>query len=610
MAVANKKKILFPLLAICVGLLPLVLLEGIFRVFDFASPQQVVDTSSGFSGYQPLFSLDDSKTTYTTTRNRALYFGDQAFEAVKPEHIFRMFFLGGSTVRGRPFAVDSAFAKWVELELNQRSHSTSYQSVNCGGLSYASFRLKHISQEVLNYKPDLLVLATGHNEFLENRTFHQQRQQSEARSALESLRLVVWLRSMLGQDVDSFKDSSDQQLPENVTTRLDEESGYASYHWDPQWKTEVTGQYKESLQAIIQQCRTANIPLVLVCLGSNLRDCPPFKSEFPPDLTTQNKQDFLDLFAQATDLANQPAVALERYKQCLAITDQHALLHYRIGRALEQTGDTKNAYQHYLKAKDLDICPLRLTEEMDKIQRQLARKYHVPLVDARTTLESASMAGIPGYEMYVDHVHPTLHGHQMIAGAIVDMLLEQDLVQVDRDMDIREYQSLYSDYLQSLPLAFFSNGARRVNWLEDWARRDKQIVELKPFDLRGHLAVVHRQLGFDQFEHAQHELDKTREKFGNISEAVLQQAFTFHSHGRYQTARMLLEWLYENETDEILVQQIQYARMINAECLGDRGVAILIYDNYFKRLPFEVSGNAPWREFMPDIWERVNLENQ
>ena len=103
MLVANKKKVLFSLLAICVGLLPLAILEGIFHAFDIASPEQVVDTSSGFSAHQPLFSLNNDKTTYVTTRNRALYFGDQSFEAIKPKDTYRMFFLGGSTVRGRPF---------------------------------------------------------------------------------------------------------------------------------------------------------------------------------------------------------------------------------------------------------------------------------------------------------------------------------------------------------------------------------------------------------------------------------------------------------------------------------------------------------------------------
>ena len=610
MPVANKKKIVFPLLAICVGVLPLILLEGIFRVFDIASPELVVDTSSGFSNNQPLFSLNEGKTSYVTTRNRALYFGDQEFAAPKPNNTYRMFFLGGSTVRGRPFEVDSAFAKWVALELNQRSHSTRYESVNCGGLSYASFRLKHISQEVINYQPDLIVLATGHNEFLENQTFNNESRQTDVRSALESLRLVVWLRNLLGHDVDSFKESSGESLPENVNARLDEESGYSSYHWDPDWKEQVTKQYKESLEIIIQQCKSSDTPLILVCLGSNLRDCPPFKSEFPTELSPRDKQQFLDLFAQATDLTDQPEAALNRYEQCLEISDQYALLHYRLGRTHEQLGDVVKAKQHYLLAKDLDICPLRLSEQMDNIQRELARLHGIPLIDARTALERASQNNIPGYEMYVDHVHPTLHGHTIIAGAIVDELINSKLVTTDTDMNVRDYQYLYSDYVNSLPLAFFSNGARRVNWLENWARRDLQMLELEPFDLRGSLAAVHRLLGFNQLEQARYELDKTQQRYGNITQPVLQLALTFQNHGRHQIARNLLEWLLENETDNGQRQQIQYARMINAETIGDRGVAILIYDNYFDRLPFEVDENAPWREFVPDIWERVKLENQ
>ena len=43
--------------------------------------------------------------------------------------------------------------------------------INCGGVSYASYRLGPILDEVLGYEPDLIMLYTGHNEFLEARTY-------------------------------------------------------------------------------------------------------------------------------------------------------------------------------------------------------------------------------------------------------------------------------------------------------------------------------------------------------------------------------------------------------------------------------------------------------
>ena len=45
-----------------------------------------------------------------------------------------------------------------------------WQVVNCGGVSYASYRLTPILEEVLTYQPDLMIVCTGHNEFLEARS--------------------------------------------------------------------------------------------------------------------------------------------------------------------------------------------------------------------------------------------------------------------------------------------------------------------------------------------------------------------------------------------------------------------------------------------------------
>ena len=68
-------------------------------------------------------------------------------------------------------------------------------------------------------------------------------------------------------------------LKREVDTRLDAQSGYGSYHRDDEWRQSVIDQYEESLRAMVKVCRDAQVPLILVNLGDNLRDCPPFKSE-------------------------------------------------------------------------------------------------------------------------------------------------------------------------------------------------------------------------------------------------------------------------------------------------------------------------------------------
>ena len=152
------------------ALLPFLALELALVILDVANPSLADDPLSGFSQSGRLFELDQRDEVYRTATARGLFFGDQEFAAEKPEDGFRVFCLGGSTVRGRPFTTESSFTRWLDLELADRSEGRTIEAVNCGGLSYASYRLRPIVAEVLRYRPDLIVVATGHNEFLEDRS--------------------------------------------------------------------------------------------------------------------------------------------------------------------------------------------------------------------------------------------------------------------------------------------------------------------------------------------------------------------------------------------------------------------------------------------------------
>ncbi len=74
----------------------------------------------GSAAASPLFELEEDGATYCTARSRQLFFGRQQLKREKPERTFRIFGLGGSTVRGRPYETDSAFLKWLEIELDGR----------------------------------------------------------------------------------------------------------------------------------------------------------------------------------------------------------------------------------------------------------------------------------------------------------------------------------------------------------------------------------------------------------------------------------------------------------------------------------------------------------
>ncbi len=495
----------FKILAVLIGLLPFVMLEAGLRFFDRGASAEAVDPFVGFSEKYPLFARHGD--IHRTSGSREPFFPPQQFLATRPTNGFRVFCLGGSTVHGRPYEFETAFPKWLELELAASDASRKYEIVNCGGISYASYRLASIVAEVLRYEPDLIILATGHNEFLEARTYQGVKSRSRARSSIEhfvlSLRTVTFARKLFHRDPSSGNPSAGSAENLEVQTRLDDGSGYASYQRDDDWHRQVMTQFEDSVQNMIDRCRGAGVPLMLVKLGSNLRDCPPYKSEHRPGLSVEDEAKWQELFDTATEIeATEPERALELYRKSEAIDGEFALLPYRIARLLDKNGKTAEAAKEYLRAKDFDICPLRIFERGAAYLETVASETKTPLVDVRALLESKSRDGIPGYDWYMDHVHPTIGGHQLIGRSLADRMRKEGWLPGTSALMKDDRSGVYAKHFQELGAAYLGNGSRRVQWLENWARRQRLHDEVLPKDAQGFLRLGFRALDFADFEGA------------------------------------------------------------------------------------------------------------
>ncbi len=162
------------LLALLLGCCLLLVIESAFRGLGWGREDLGVDPFVGFAGVQPLFVLSDDGLRFEVPKIRQEYFRPESFPAEKADNAFRIFVLGGLTVQGRPYAIETSFSTWLELCLPLADPSRQWEVINCGGVSYASYRLAPILQEILKGRaPDLIILYTGQNEFLEDRAYDQ-----------------------------------------------------------------------------------------------------------------------------------------------------------------------------------------------------------------------------------------------------------------------------------------------------------------------------------------------------------------------------------------------------------------------------------------------------
>lgn len=543
---------MFILVALAAGCVPLVLLEAGLRLTGVGANQPYHDPLVGFSRVAPLFELNETDGQYRTAHGHRVFFETQEFAQAKPENGYRIFCLGGSTVRGRPYTTQSAFARWLQLELSARDPQHVYEVVNCGGLSYASYRLTNILQEVLTYDPDLIIVATGHNEFLEDRTYGDIKQRSTARAwmedRLQQLRMVRLVRDWATSTEDPPTDTEDTRsiLSDEVDTFLDQGSGYASYHRDDAWAAGVAYHFDQSLRAMVRLCQAARVPAVFVLLGSNVRDCPPYKSEHRPNLTIDEERAWQAYVDEADSLAaDEASQALTLLQSAVAIDPEQALLRFRVARLLDGLGRPEEAAEHYLAAKDFDVCPLRMRESLADALRAVAEQTQTPLVDARELIERQADDRLPGNDLYMDHVHPSLGSHQLIAAALVERLDRDRLISELLPWSSDDRRRVYRDHFQSLGEQHLIEGFERVSWLENWARRQRVMEETQPRDPLGHLRYGHRLWDFAEQEAAWEHYETALTMDPTTAPKLLARSERLFEQGRTAEAIRLLDRIWE-----------------------------------------------------------------
>ncbi|PLY00122.1 MAG: hypothetical protein C0623_08030 [Desulfuromonas sp.] len=425
----NKKN----LMAIGFGLLLLLFIEVALRMFGVPLISDE-DPFVGFHGSVPVF-IEQTPGHFSLNPAKEEYFNPQKYRMPKPQGGFRIVSLGGSTTYGRPFYNQTSFPSWLQKLLSRYGANPQIESLNLGGISYASYRVRRVLEELLTKDPDLVVIYSGHNEFLENRTFADIREEPES---LRTIRGLLHRSAGYSLLYRSFQDAGlisprKAMLGENVDATLEQVGGPELYHRDAQFRDRVIAQYQHEIRRMVRLCREYEVPVVLCTTPSNLSGLSPFKSEHRDDINAEQLRLWETFFAQGESarLAGRWEEALSSYRQALTIDSQYALLQYRRAQALEALGRYPEASAAYMQAKELDIVPLRSLDRFNDFLRRFSEEENIPLADVELVFKRISPNGIPGASLFEDHVHPSIEGQQLIAWVVLSAATKASMVPLD-----------------------------------------------------------------------------------------------------------------------------------------------------------------------------------
>ncbi len=396
------------------------------------------DPYLGFASSIPLFVEDESDGSgeLVTAPNKRRWFNRQRFTNKKPANTYRIFTLGGSTTYGRPYNDEVSFSGWLREMLPAADISRHWEVINAGGISYASYRVAVVMEELIDYDPDLFIIYTGHNEFLERRTYLETietpRALTEAAALLSRTRIFSagdqLMRRIQGKP--PVVEDERRILESEVDTILASSIGPGAYQRDDEGRRQALAHFRFTLQRMIDLARSAGADVLLVTPASNLKDSPPFKSEPRAGLPVDDQRRVAGLFEEVLQAAvnKRWEDAVNALDQVIAVDDRYAGAYYHRGRALYELECYSEAKKAYQRALEEDVCPLRALPKIRRIIKETAAENDVRVVDYQQLTEQQAEHGIPGSEEFLDHVHPTISGHRLLAVELLKAVNEMGIV--------------------------------------------------------------------------------------------------------------------------------------------------------------------------------------
>ena len=299
-----------------------------------------------------------------------------------PDSALRVVVVGASTVQGYPHPARLAAPAFLETLL-AGALGRRVRVLNLGITSLASFAVARVVEDALgSLEPDLVVVYTGHNEFYGVYGAASLRQGGPApwsrhlHYRLTGLRLAGLVRWLSGW----VRPRPDPDL--NLLAAMGSAGPVPPGH---PARERALRQLRSSLGEIVSACRRAGTGLVLCAPAAN-------DAGFLPDTTS----------AEGRRAAAEVARA----------------------RVLAADSRRDEARQAFARAREADPAPWRAPPALVAVVRETAARHRVPLADSERRLAEASAGAATGWDLMVDHVHPTARGHALVARSVVDALVD------------------------------------------------------------------------------------------------------------------------------------------------------------------------------------------
>ncbi len=374
------KQVAFRLAAIALPIVLLLTVEFVLRIAgvgqDARTPFRDIPGQSDYLAFNPEFAKK-----YFDGFQPAVAF--DPFLSEKPDSVFRVFVLGGSSTVGFPYSFYYGFPARLQARLEAQSPSMTIEVVNLGMTAVNSFTIWDLRHAVVDQRPDAVVIYAGHNEYYgafgAGSTIYQLGNRVWMKRLLIRLKGTA-LYSLVAGALAPDPTATDQESPQ-VRTLMARVVGDRTIKFDDEVFRAGVEQFERNMASVLDVMTDNDVPVYVGTVVSNLAGQAPLGD------------------------------------------DSAAVASYSLGIDRLKAGDSGAAREAFLEAKEMDDVRFRAPERINEVIRSLAEKENVYLVEIGPTFRQRSISGIEDNSLFDDHLHPNYVGYDLIADQFHQALL-------------------------------------------------------------------------------------------------------------------------------------------------------------------------------------------
>jgi tetratricopeptide (TPR) repeat protein len=513
----EKKQPLFYVIAILLPFLFLLTLEGLLRL-------------SGFGNTYPLFIESSYKPEYLQANPEIVkrFFHQPEFappvgpdtflfKKDKKPNSLRIVLMGGSSAAGFPYGRFGSPAAMLHQQVKAHFPNSDIEIISVAMASINSYALLDFIDEVIQIKPNAVLVYAGHNEFLGIMGVGSVYASKGSHAAnltflkLKELRIFQLVQSFYKLFFQSFEtiDHSDKSRTVMASVAKEKSIEFGSDLFE-----RGLAQFEQNMMTIQSEFARANVPLYISTIASNEKDLSPFSSNNSPEV-----EQLLD--------NTKPRSHRRIIQQGLKLLEkghQSADLAYEVAHAMLSESDERAAAYFKLSA-DYDLLRFRAPSIFNQIIQELGTKNASTfIVDSEKAIRNDADAGIIGAEHMLEHLHPTPRGYFLIGDAFYNRLLDNNIFSNFTDVDVDKVQQVDSDKAwQNMPLSEVDLmvGAYKIKTLtSDYPFTNNKIEVAAPQDETALQKIAKRRIEGESWLNTQQQLLTILQQQGNILEAA------------------------------------------------------------------------------------------